>query len=898
MIKNQIRQTLRFLQPQLLTLDDVPKGILDTSTTTNTKFDPEAINERIMQGDTTALEELQNEKGVTNFSSKETTFTNNGKTYTQLVVKYTYNGSKYNVICRKEVNAEDVPTTEAEALAKAMKEMGLRATNAQGIYCELHNPNMPAGNYTKQRHYYWDKTNQKMVELPNIYYVSPDGREAKEMIDNYNKTGSVNPPAEQPATGSTPVVTETTTTTSGFNNYTEVRNYIFGNEGKNSVKAKGITDFSKGFAYEDIADTVAKAHEKDFASITKEQLINEFVAEYNKRISTAATPVTPTTETPATTNTDKTEALKSAYKEINKTINSTANWLGMLMARTSAQVKGNFDFDTNGKINLADTSTKNIYNTVIDKIYAQISNDNREDFLTTIGGKDGLTKLVQTAWVMTYSTYAAQNTTDTEKFVNKVMENLQKLFNNLQTNPDNLSYLTDNCYKDSNLTSTLSMLTKNAKINFKNYKTASYDGKYHLSDDTSDKNYQKAMDRVLEKLYNKYPNISKAKIKEIFIKAQGNALTSAAQVASQNPFSKKAKNIDTPNAFSTNLKYETTIKEMVQLVLYKFDQLFKTECLNSTFPAREAETTVNEAKKSNISTDDAEKIKEGAKAIKNWVNDVADDAVANCKSAIGMGNNGSIHTEFGMDSSGNIVFQDADTTKVYNTILGKLKTKISRFASDGLQKLGGETALKQLLQSAWITTYNDFNSSQSNNLAAFVNKVMSNLDKMLEKLQTQPELLNIFTKRSSYADNSVTKDVKHYNTKTTHGNDEKISYKGNVTTYADGTVHISNDDDDDDYQTTMAGVLKNLITKYSSIDEKTITSVFRNAQKQALTALQNNTYDCPYGTGNNGGRVEDSRKNWGGKDNRKGDKFYIDMDQVVQMTLYYFDKLLMKELLK
>lgn len=804
MIKNQIGQTLRFLQPQLLTLDGVPKKILDTSATINTKFDPEAINERIMQGDTTALEELQNEKGVTNFSSKETTFTNNGKTYTQLVVKYTYNGSKYNVICRKEVNTEEIPTTA------------------------------------------------------------------------------------------------TTPETSKFKNYSEIRNYIFSNEGRNAVKAKGITDFSKGFAYEDIADTVAKAHEKDFASITKEKLVNEFVAEYNKRIGTTTTipetsaPTKPSSETPDTTSTGKIDALKSAYKEINKTINSVANWLGMLMARTSTQIKGNFDFDTNGKINLLDANTKAIYNTVIDKIYAQISNDNREDFLTTIGGKDGLTKLVQTAWVMTYSTYAAQNTTDTEKFVNKVMENLQKLFNNLQNNPDNLSYLTDDCYKDSTLTN-----SSTARINFKDSRKASYDGKYHLSDDNSDKYFQNAMDSLLEKLYNKYPNISKTKIKEIFIKAQGNALTSAAQAASQNPFnSKKAKNIDIPNAFSTNLTYETTLKEMVQLVLYKFDQLFKTECLNSTFPAREAETTVNDAKKSSLSTDDAEKIKEGAKAIRSWVNDVADDAVANCKSAIGMGNNGNIHTEFGMDSSGNIVFQDTNTTKVYNTILGKLKTKISRFAPDGLQKLGGETVLKKLLQAAWITTYNDFSSSQSNNLALFVNKVMSNLDKMLEKLQTQPELLSTFTKRTSYADNSVTKDVKHYNTKTTHGNDERINYAGNVTTYTDGMVHISNDNDDDDYQTTMAGVLKNLITKYSSIDEKIITSVFRNAQKQALATLQNNTFDCPYGTGNNSGRVEDSQKDWGGKDNRKKDKSYIDMDQLVQITLYYFDKLLMKELLK
>ena len=882
MIKNQIRQTLRFLQPQLLTLDDVPKRILDTSTTINTKFDPEAINERIMQGDTTALEELQNEKGVTEFSSKETTFTNNGKTYTQLVVKYTYNGSKYNVICRKEVNTEEIPTTGAEAKTSEFK------------------------NYSEIRNYIFSNEGRNAVKAKGITDFSKGFpyEDIAETVAKAHEKDFASITKEQlvnefVAEYNKRINAANTPETSKFKSYTDVRNYIFGNEGRNAVKAKGITDFSKGFAYESIAETVAKAHEKDFASITKEQLINEFVAEYNKRIGTTTTSETPTTEPSDATNADKTELLKSAYKEVNKTINSVANWLGMLMARTSAQIKGNFDFDANGNINLLDANAKAIYNTVIDKIYAQISNDNREDFLTTIGGKDGLTKLVQTAWVMTYSTYAAQNTTDTEKFINKVMENLQKLFNNLQNNPDNLSYLTDNCYKDSNLKITHSRIQSFKIINFKNYKKASYDGKFHLSDDNSDKNFQKAMDSLLEKLYNKYPNISKAKIKEIFIEAQGNALTSATQAASQNPFnSKKAKNIDIPNAFSTNLTYETTLGKMVQLVLYKFDQLFKTECLNSTLPTREAETKTDETKKVTISTDDANKIKEGAKAIRSWVNDIADDAVANCKSAIGMGGDGSIHTEFGMDSSGNIVFENANTTKVYNTLLNKLKTRVSKYAPDGLQKLGGETVLKKLLQSAWIAAYNDFNSSQSNNLASFVNKVMSNLDKILEKLQTNPELLSTFTKRASYADNSITTGVKHYNTKTTYGNDESISYKGNVTTYADGTVHISNDNDDDDYQTTMAGVLKNLITKYSSIDEKTITSVFRKAQKQALNALQNNTYDCPYGTGNNGGRVEDFQKNWGGKNNRKNDKSYIHMDQLVQMTLYYFDKLLMNELLK
>ena len=175
---------------------------------------------------------------------------------------------------------------------------------------------------------------------------------------------------------------------------------------------------------------------------------------------------------------------------------------------------------------------------------------------------------------------------------------------------------------------------------------------------------------------------------------------------------------------------------------------------------------------------------------------------------------------------------------------------------------------------------------------------MSNLETMINKLKTNPELFEVYTKRSSYADTSVTNNVKHYNKKDTYGGDEKIDYSGNVTTFKDGTVHISNTNDDNDYQSTMSDVLKNLITKYSSIKSDTVTKVFREAQQKALQALQGNKFDCPYGTGNNSGRVEDWRKDWGGRDNRKKDKSAIDMDQLVQMTLYYFDKLLLKEMMK
>lgn len=87
---------------------------------------------------------------------------------------------------------QSATTSNEDALQKAIKDMGLRKTFAKGIYYEMHNPNKPAGNYTELRHYYWDETNQKMIELPNVYYVSQDGHEAKDIIDNYNKTNSTN----------------------------------------------------------------------------------------------------------------------------------------------------------------------------------------------------------------------------------------------------------------------------------------------------------------------------------------------------------------------------------------------------------------------------------------------------------------------------------------------------------------------------------------------------------------------------------------------------------------------------------------------------------------------------------------------------------------------------------
>ena len=56
--------------------------------------------------------------------------------------------------------------------------MGLRETFCKGVYCQQHNPDMPAGNYKNLKHYVWNALKHEMVEIPNVFYISSSGREA------------------------------------------------------------------------------------------------------------------------------------------------------------------------------------------------------------------------------------------------------------------------------------------------------------------------------------------------------------------------------------------------------------------------------------------------------------------------------------------------------------------------------------------------------------------------------------------------------------------------------------------------------------------------------------------------------------------------------------------------
>lgn len=257
----------------------------------------------------------------------------------------------------------------------------------------------------------------------------------------------------------------------------------------------------------------------------------------------------------------------------------------------------------------------------------------------------------------------------------------------------------------------------------------------------------------------------------------------------------------------------------------------------------------------------------------------------------------SMHTEFGIDSNGNIVFQEDSTQKAFDNIFNELKKKIESLEAfvnikGTIENLGGNDVLKKLIQAAWITAYNDFNSSTTNNSEEFVKKVLENLNNLLQKIRTDSTIMEILTQHTAYGDSTLTDGVTHYDTDTTAGGDERIAY-GEAWIDADGTVQMdTNAKDNEDYKTTMSEILEKLYTKYPSIDKNKIAELFKQAQQNALNTACNNIKDCPYGTGNNGSRVEDSTKNWGGKDSRKKDKGRIDMDELVQLTLYNFDKLL------
>lgn len=245
-----------------------------------------------------------------------------------------------------------------------------------------------------------------------------------------------------------------------------------------------------------------------------------------------------------------------------------------------------------------------------------------------------------------------------------------------------------------------------------------------------------------------------------------------------------------------------------------------------------------------------------------------------------------IHTEFGLDSNGKIIFQESSTQEVYDYLKDQIVTDMTEQYPEEVAALGGAEGLERILQAAWIETYSSFNSSQSNDTKAFVNKVVANLQTILSKISNNQDLLEVYTGKANYADTTLTTGLSNYSTSSA------ITYSNGVV-FTDGSVHVDDSASDKLYQQTMTELLEKLKAKYPDLSEADIEKLFQQAQLNALKNCVNNTADCPYGTDNGGNdRVYDTKLDWGGKDSRKGDKNKILMQGLVQLVLYHFDKLL------
>lgn len=65
----------------------------------------------------------------------------------------------------------EIELPEGEKWADWVVLSNLFKTFSPGVYAEVHNPSMPIGDYTHQRHVYWHTEAQRWVEIPNVYYV-------------------------------------------------------------------------------------------------------------------------------------------------------------------------------------------------------------------------------------------------------------------------------------------------------------------------------------------------------------------------------------------------------------------------------------------------------------------------------------------------------------------------------------------------------------------------------------------------------------------------------------------------------------------------------------------------------------------------------------------------------
>ena len=68
----------------------------------------------------------------------------------------------------------DIVIYDLDKIDKIYKDMGLRDTWVENIYCQQHNPKKPKGDYSNQVHFVWNKYKRKMIPIKGVYYIDDD----------------------------------------------------------------------------------------------------------------------------------------------------------------------------------------------------------------------------------------------------------------------------------------------------------------------------------------------------------------------------------------------------------------------------------------------------------------------------------------------------------------------------------------------------------------------------------------------------------------------------------------------------------------------------------------------------------------------------------------------------
>ena len=79
----------------------------------------------------------------------------------QTTISFEYNGKKYTFTViidtfHYKTSLKEADVNHWDALQEQILSMGLRETYCKGVYCQIHNSDMPIGNYTYQKHYVWN----------------------------------------------------------------------------------------------------------------------------------------------------------------------------------------------------------------------------------------------------------------------------------------------------------------------------------------------------------------------------------------------------------------------------------------------------------------------------------------------------------------------------------------------------------------------------------------------------------------------------------------------------------------------------------------------------------------------------------------------------------------------